>query len=546
MDKLIASRRQVLGGILAAVPAALLGSRYAFAGSGIAAAPGSNPGIRNVLDFGAVPNDPSHAVQNVVAFRAALCSYIEDFNRLPFGVSVYVPAGQFFLSDGITVPPGCSLIGAGMGASQLINQLPVAPFNDTALVTVNAVIVAARNDVSPPKIKSGWNDVGNPAKSLPDDALSLWTHGNIQPCLATPWGAGLPATTIQDLYVISRSNACVDLMGVTLFAKNLWVQSGFIGIRAIGGDGVIQGVIVDSDTFVGLHMHSTGNYVVNGLYSFLVKTGLSFSGLCTNTRLSDIVIGLPQVSGIRVNPGSAVRAVVISGIALTQNDANSATYAGCIQIQGRDVKLVISDSTFSNYSGFAVRTAGNTVENTHLTLVNCTFDGYAVNAAWNLNVASGSFGSGIDATGIGRLELNACRFLNLRGPAIFRGQAVSNNTIICDGAVFYWDNYCPGHLDMSSFWTTVISGHCPIQIVPTKSFTTKLRLSNLVCDTYNILAPSDRILILNYLGTGEVNGDQLMDSRFSNCVTDRPGTDIRYLSRAAISDLPSGTRIQRS
>jgi len=81
-------------------------------------------GAVNVIWYGAIPGDDTSdtAIKNRDAFRNATLSMKSDWNAWRIGKrsrSVYVPAGDYNLSNGFCVPKGCAVFSDGLGVARL-------------------------------------------------------------------------------------------------------------------------------------------------------------------------------------------------------------------------------------------------------------------------------------------------------------------------------------------------------------------------------------------------------------------------------------------
>ncbi|MFT8211576.1 MAG: phage tailspike protein [Symbiopectobacterium sp.] len=235
-------------------------------------------GAVNVVWFGAKAGDDtaSVALANTSAFCRACLSLKTSWDAWRTATkasrSVYVPAGDYNLSNGLTIPKGCSLYSDGVGVARLkILSSTVDAGTKLPLVSLGSVI---------------------------DDAglIVASTGAYVQD----------PAPSIDKIYLNPQnSNTAVDVNGIPGFhIGSLWIQadSGIV-IRGGSGDGIIESVFAENGISRGVVFADCQNITVNNLYTFLCSNSVVFSTNSNNTTVKSIQANYPKVAVIQINDG---------------------------------------------------------------------------------------------------------------------------------------------------------------------------------------------------------------------------------------------------
>ena len=385
-DVMISRRKMLSLGLAGGAAAILGGANPAFAAT--PPPPGTltaNPHYVCVTDYGAVPNvrTLAQAQANTIAFRKACASALSDYQMLTAPLEIYVPAGDWFLSDGFALPIGCTLRGAGFGATYLIipsafNSTPKAVIAVGAATDQNGNYVASYTSVG----------VGEAANLLPPsvvDGVFINTPGTGIECHCAGW-------LIQNIWLIAQ-----------------------IGVL-VANDGILSNIVVDFSSLNGVIFSGAQNVLVNNLYVFGSNFGVTFSNSNNNIRFNNSQFVYTNYSPIFFGEQSTNNNIHFDGLSISYNLAPS-TFIASVYLRSIQTQLNISNALFSNQPGNAI-SIGLLGDKDRITLNNCTFDGNPSNPVYQSN--STKVG-GIAAGNCDLLEINGCQFLNLGQPALTIG-----------------------------------------------------------------------------------------------------------------------------
>ncbi len=340
---------------------------------------------------------------NTEAFRNACASAMSDYNQLPCPIEVYVPAGDWYLWEGFTVPLGCTLRGAGPGATRLIISAAINRNPATPIISLGSVLAAnpagQKISATEPAVFITPNQQGY--RGVP--------HNGMEGALSTP------CCVAQDLMLYTGNGTGIDVQTAGWVIKNIWLiaRDGIIARN----DGIISGVVVDSSSTSGILFEGGQDILIDNLYVYNSPFGIQFSGNNDNIRFSNTQICFPKNTGIAFNPNSVSNNILFEGLSLLGNSktASPSFFAG-VNNQGASTNLTINNGLFSNLAGYALYGGGPGASD-NIKLNHCTFDGRPSNARIGKNSNTG----GIVYGHIDLLELNDCRFLNLNQYAVSLG-----------------------------------------------------------------------------------------------------------------------------
>lgn len=282
----------------------------------------------NVRWFGATPSDDTDqmAIKNRDAFRKATLSMKSAWDAWKVGKrsrSVYVPAGDYNLSNGFCVPKGCAVFSDGLGVARLkILTTTADTTNKLPLVSLGRVI----NDST----------------------------------LATEVSTGAyvndPAPFIDQLYLNPQnSNTSVDVSGIPGFKiGTLWVQANKgVVITGGSGDGIIGNIFAEDSTGYGIELGNCQNITVDNLYSFLCNNPIVYSGNSNNTRINSVQANYTKIATVQTLDGIAVRGAKIGSLVSKHNE-QLVTFTSVVRLRSDSCDLTIDEMDARNYNGYAI------------------------------------------------------------------------------------------------------------------------------------------------------------------------------------------------
>lgn len=299
----------------------------------------------NVIWFGAKAGDNTLAVaqSNTLAFRAACLSMKSVWEAWKTGLSgrsVYVPAGDFNLSNGFTLPKGCSIYGDGLGASRLkILAATADASNKLPLVSLGRVI----NDGT------------------------LATETTTGPYVTDP------APQIDRLYLNPQnSNTALDITGIPGFCVgDLWIQAD-VGLN-LGdgtGDGIIGKLFVEDSTSIGVRLLACQNITIQSIYSYVTNTPVEVFGNCNNIDIGTLQANYTKVAVLQTNDSVAAGRIRINNLVCNQNEQYG-TFTSVIRTRSASCDISIGNMDARNYNGYAINNEtgiGNNVSVDRLSL----------------------------------------------------------------------------------------------------------------------------------------------------------------------------------
>ncbi len=284
-------------------------------------------GAVNVAWFGAKAGDDTAptALANTDAFRRACLSNETSWDAWRAATkasrSVYVPAGDYNLSNGITVPKGCSIYSDGVGVARLkILSTTVDAATKMPLISLGSVI----------------NNAGIVVAS---------TGAYVQ----------APSPSIDKVYLNPQnSNTAVDVNGIPGFhIGSLWIQADTgIAIRGGSGDGIIESVFAENATSRGIVFADCQNITVNTLYTFLCSNPVVYSANNNNTIVKSLQSNYSKVAVVQVNDGVTVKGAKI-GILVSKTNEQFSTFTSVVRCRGTGCDISIDDMDARNYNGYA-------------------------------------------------------------------------------------------------------------------------------------------------------------------------------------------------
>lgn len=283
-------------------------------------------GAVNVVWFGAKAGDDTAptALSNTDAFRRACLSIKTDWDawreRSKKSRSVYVPAGDYNLSNGFTVPKGCSIYSDGVGVARLkILSSTVDTSAKLPLISLGSVI---------------------------DDSSVVASSGAyVQD----------PAPSIDKIYLNPQnSNTAVDINGIPGFhIGSLWIQADTgIAIRGGSGDGIIESVFAENGTSRGIVFADCQNITVDNLYTFLCSNPVVHSANNNNTIVKSLQSNYTKVAVVQVNDGVTVSGAKV-GILVSKTNEQFSTFTSVIRCRGTGCDISINEMDARNYNGYA-------------------------------------------------------------------------------------------------------------------------------------------------------------------------------------------------
>ncbi|MDX7875425.1 hypothetical protein [Aeromonas veronii] len=300
-------------------------------------------GAVNVRWFGATPSNDTApvAIQNRDAFRKATLSMKSAWDAWKTGKrsrSVYVPGGDYNLSNGFCVPKGCSIFSDGLGVARLkILGATADAANKLPLVSMGRVI---------------------------DDA-TLVTE------VTTGAYVNAPPPFIDQLYLNPQnSNTALDVTGIPGFAiGTVWLQADK-GLKITGGsgDGVVGTIFAEDSTGFGVEIGDCQNLTIETLYSFLCKNPLVYSGDSNNTIVKSLQANYTKVAPIATLDGANVRGAKI-GVCNVKQNVQYGTFKSVLQLRSDSCDLSIGEMDARNYNGYAVNNETGLSNSVHIGLL---------------------------------------------------------------------------------------------------------------------------------------------------------------------------------
>lgn len=305
-------------------------------------------GVGNVLRYGA---DPTGVSDSSAAFNQA--AYFSQSPILAPGAykTVYVPAGQYKVSNTVYIPPGTILRGDGM--SSYIDASSAGAFNSGV------------DDV----FKLGWSVVnGVPTKrtdsltgGFPPQIYGLFVNGG--PGAGNVVNIDYPGALCHDMW-FSFPGTAVYLAGGYLY--NCEIDGGLTGITI--GPGI--------------------NQTVENVRFFNQSTTINFdttTGDISDCLIMGCTIEYPKITGISFGSGARnVRGIKFVGCDFINNPIS--TFSSLVSIALANLQVEFNACTFHNWGtvsqlspayAFIIQAAGAVVD-----LKGCLFDGSRSNVAY--------------------------------------------------------------------------------------------------------------------------------------------------------------------
>lgn len=283
-------------------------------------------GSVNVLWFGAVAgvSDQASANANTNAFRAAHLSMKSKWDdwktRTGNHRSVFVPAGDYNLSNGYTIPKGVASFGAGIGAARVkILGATASASNKIPLVTMGKVI----NDAT--------------------FALEDTTGSFVQD----------PAPFIDNFYLNPQnSNIALSVKCPGFSIGTLWIQAD-TGVDFAGsGDGVIDKIVLEDSTRTGVLLSGCQNILINQLYTFLCDKPLVIGEGSRNINIGMLQANYTKESVISTLDSTSSGKVQIGELTCNQNEQYG-SFTSVIRTRSNSSDIRIESMDARNYNGYA-------------------------------------------------------------------------------------------------------------------------------------------------------------------------------------------------
>lgn len=299
----------------------------------------------SVLQFGAVPglSTLANAQRNTQAFRNATLTYKAAWNLYKTGLksrSVVVPAGDFNLSNGFCIPPGCCIYGHGIGVTRL-------------------KILGATADVTNVIPLCLLGRVLNDATLVSESTTGAYVTN--------------PPPEIRDLFLNPQnSNTAIGVYGMPGFKiGNLWIQALVaIDIDQGSGDGIIGQIVVEDSSSIALRLGNCQNIVFDALYTFSCVSPVVISGPCNNIDIGLVQANYSTTSVVSTLDGTTSGRVSIGKLVCNQN-VQYGTFTSVVRTRSSGCDIRIGDLDARNYNGFAVNNEtglGNVVSIGHAKL----------------------------------------------------------------------------------------------------------------------------------------------------------------------------------
>lgn len=340
--------------------------------------------VGNVLRYGA---DPTFVADSTAAFNNAALSNFSPITAPTAYKTVYVPGGQYKITDTVYVPTGTILHGDGM----------------SSYIDASTGFAGGTHDV----FKLGWSLVaGVPTKNtiyltggFPPEIYGLFVNGG--PASASVVNINFPGALCHDIW-FSGAGQAVYLAGGYVY--NCEIDIGLTGITI--GPGINQSVT------------NVRFFNQNVPINFDVGTGdisdCIFNG-CT--------IEYPKVVGVQVGTGTVnIRGIKFVGCDYINNPNSLITsFSACVSVTNPNTQIEFDACTFHNWGKFGslasayaiiVQAAGAVVD-----LKGCIFDGAPTNVGY-----STSSNASVLALNQGTVRMTDCQIRNL--PALY-GQGIS-------------------------------------------------------------------------------------------------------------------------
>jgi hypothetical protein len=301
-------------------------------------------GSVNVLWFGAIAGNDSLTVakSNTLAFRAAclsIKSVWETWKQGKSGRSILVPAGDYNLSNGFTVPKSCSIAGEGIGVSRLkILANTADTTNVISLVSLGAVINDSTHVVEPTTGAFVTN----------------------------------PSPEIDNLYLNPQnSNVAVYIGNIPGFViGHLWIQANIGVLIQNSSDGVINQLVVEDSTGNGVQIDNSQNIIINAIYSFVANIPVILYNSTQNIEIGILQANYSKVAVLMTTDGSNIGRVRIESLICNQNE-QYVTFTSVVRARSATCDISIGHLDARNYNGYAINSEtglGNVISVDYLKL----------------------------------------------------------------------------------------------------------------------------------------------------------------------------------
>jgi len=285
----------------------------------------------SVLQFGAIRGGDTEAVADInrEAFRKCCLSYKEDWDAWKAGKqsrSIYVPPGDYNLSNGFTVPTGCALFSDGMGTARL------------KVLNATADVVGVLPLVSLGRVIDSGTGLTEPSTG------AYVMH---------------PAPQIENIYLNPQNSGTAllvkDVPGFRI--GKLWVQAE-TGVHIWkSGDGTIGDLMIEDSTGVGVLIEESQNLMFGNVYTFDNAIGMRIGTGNNNVRVAALQANYSRFFGVEFVAGSSNRSISFGSVVINQN-VQHGTFTGGVYLGGNDADVVIDSLECRNANGYAAVVTG--------------------------------------------------------------------------------------------------------------------------------------------------------------------------------------------
>lgn len=297
---------------------------------------------------------------------------------------IFMPAGNWNIAGPVYVRKGQQFEGAGMGATR-ISQNPSAT---TSIFKMGMGLISG---------------------------------------VETPDPGGL-APQIANLHINSASStaAAIHTGGVAGFRiSNLFLTNVGIGIFVTGGDGIIDGCIVDQG-LNGIVVGASQNVVISNCLFYLLNYQLTVGDGSCDLQINNCHFEYMQYAGVLFADSATIKNTSISACQFISN-SQYATFLGYIHTRATAVDTSINDCKFRNMWGFAI--SHGTGIGGDFTISNSVFDGNKTVSAYSQSTNAGGVQSINETT-----RLFNCQFKNLPQGAVVSSGAFAGAVEIVGGS----------------------------------------------------------------------------------------------------------------
>lgn len=281
----------------------------------------------SVLQAGARRGDDSLSVAqaNTQAFRTACLSMKNEWaawQTTKQSRAVYVDPGDYNLSNGFSIPMGCSLVSDGIGVARL------------------KVLGATADTVKVVPLVSLGSVINN-------------TTGAVEPTTGAYVVA--PAPHISDIYLNPQnSTVAISIDNVAGYSiGKVWIQANTAVNISSSSDGIIDQLIIEDSTITGVRIANSQNITINSIYTFLTDTPLVLAGTTQNVDIGVVQCNYTKVACVLADNGATLGRVRIADFACNQN-AQFETFVSPVRLRSNSCDISFGNFDARNYGGYAM------------------------------------------------------------------------------------------------------------------------------------------------------------------------------------------------